>query len=209
MRHPTSFANDCPSHDHHEYGPSTSGWWLRTTSTRVRGDTIEIIPVYEETAIRIELFGDEIEALYSLHPLTGEVIEKLDLAPAVVIGHSLGGATALDLAFSRPKLVRGLVLIDSAGLGAEVSGDLLDRIEAEPSREEAQKLLDLFFADASVAARLVPGLSSCLMDRTSCSPWSKKFVFSMGAMPNVPTRTTTAMRTLVRRRRVAKRRTGT
>src|SRR3954465_6455798 len=45
---------------------------------RVRGDTIEIIPVYEENAIRIELFGDEIEALYSLHPLTGNVINKMD-----------------------------------------------------------------------------------------------------------------------------------
>ncbi|RZT64139.1 excinuclease ABC subunit B [Microcella alkaliphila] len=45
---------------------------------RVRGDTIEIIPVYEELAIRIEMFGDEIEALYALHPLTGTVIKTLD-----------------------------------------------------------------------------------------------------------------------------------
>ncbi|WP_378146454.1 excinuclease ABC subunit UvrB [Cnuibacter sp. UC19_7] len=45
---------------------------------RVRGDTIEIIPVYEELALRIEMFGDEIEALYSLHPLTGDVVQKLD-----------------------------------------------------------------------------------------------------------------------------------
>ena len=45
---------------------------------RVRGDTIEIIPVYEELAIRIEMFGDEIEALYQLHPLTGDVVRKLD-----------------------------------------------------------------------------------------------------------------------------------
>lgn len=45
---------------------------------RVRGDTIEIIPVYEELAIRIEMFGDEIEALYSLHPLTGDVVKKMD-----------------------------------------------------------------------------------------------------------------------------------
>ena len=45
---------------------------------RVRGDTIEIIPMYEEHAVRIELFGDEIEALYSLHPLTGEVLAKMD-----------------------------------------------------------------------------------------------------------------------------------
>src|SRR5205085_6854033 len=43
---------------------------------RVRGDTIEIIPVYEELAVRIEMFGDEIERLMTLHPLTGEVISE-------------------------------------------------------------------------------------------------------------------------------------
>jgi len=41
---------------------------------RVRGDTIEIFPVYEELAIRAEMFGDEVERLYYLHPLTGEVV---------------------------------------------------------------------------------------------------------------------------------------
>ena len=46
---------------------------------RVRGDTIEIIPIYEELAIRIEMFGDEIEALYSLHPLTGQVVAEARL----------------------------------------------------------------------------------------------------------------------------------
>jgi excinuclease ABC subunit B len=45
---------------------------------RVRGDTIEIIPVYEELAIRIELFGDEIERITHLHPLTGEIIDEVD-----------------------------------------------------------------------------------------------------------------------------------
>ena len=41
---------------------------------RVRGDTIEIIPMYEELAIRIEMFGDEIEKIMTLHPMTGEII---------------------------------------------------------------------------------------------------------------------------------------
>jgi len=45
---------------------------------RVKGDTIEIIPVYDEFATRVEFFGDEIEAIYSLHLLTGDVIRKLD-----------------------------------------------------------------------------------------------------------------------------------
>src|SRR6187455_2138976 len=52
---------------------------------RVRGDTVEIIPVYEELAIRIEFFGDEIERIYSLHPLTGDIVsrrEQVHIFPA-------------------------------------------------------------------------------------------------------------------------------
>ena len=45
---------------------------------RVKGDTIEIIPVYDELAIRLELFGDEIENIYQLHPLTGEIVRAID-----------------------------------------------------------------------------------------------------------------------------------
>lgn len=54
---------------------------------RVRGDTIEIIPMYEELAVRIEMFGDEIEALYSLHPLTGDVVEKLTMVSIFPASH--------------------------------------------------------------------------------------------------------------------------
>jgi excinuclease ABC subunit B len=39
---------------------------------RARGDTVEVIPAYKELAVRIDFFGDEVEALYYLHPLTGE-----------------------------------------------------------------------------------------------------------------------------------------
>ncbi len=45
---------------------------------RVRGDTLEVFPAYEEHAVRIELFGDEVERIVSFDPLTGEVIETLD-----------------------------------------------------------------------------------------------------------------------------------
>ncbi|GIH05042.1 UvrABC system protein B [Rhizocola hellebori] len=45
---------------------------------RVRGDTLEIIPAYEELAIRIEFFGDEIDKLSYLHPLTGDVVREVD-----------------------------------------------------------------------------------------------------------------------------------
>src|SRR3546814_19313328 len=43
---------------------------------RVRGDTLEIFPVYEELAVRIEFFGDEIERLMTLHPVSGDVITE-------------------------------------------------------------------------------------------------------------------------------------
>jgi len=65
---------------------------------RVRGDTIEIIPVYEELAVRIELFGDEIERIYTLHPLTGEIVreeEEMYLFPA---SHYVAGPERLERA---------------------------------------------------------------------------------------------------------------
>ena len=62
---------------------------------RVRGDTIEIIPVYEEHAVRIEMFGDEIEALYSLHPLTGEVLQKMDAVSVFPATHYAASSEAM------------------------------------------------------------------------------------------------------------------
>lgn len=58
---------------------------------RVRGDTIEIIPVYEELAIRIELFGDEVDGLAVLHPLTGAVIENVDHVHIFPASHYVAG----------------------------------------------------------------------------------------------------------------------
>ena len=52
---------------------------------RVRGDTVEIIPMYEELAVRIEFFGDEIETIQTLHPLTGQIVreeEEMYIFPA-------------------------------------------------------------------------------------------------------------------------------
>jgi excinuclease ABC subunit B len=65
---------------------------------RVRGDTIEIIPQYEELAVRVEMFGDEIEKLATLHPLTGEVLsedEELYIFPA---SHYVAGPERMERA---------------------------------------------------------------------------------------------------------------
>ncbi len=68
---------------------------------RVRGDTIEIIPMYEEHAIRIELFGDEIEALSKLHPLTGEVLETLESVSIFPGSHYVAGNERMHKAMER------------------------------------------------------------------------------------------------------------
>ncbi|WP_309074422.1 excinuclease ABC subunit UvrB [Paenarthrobacter sp.] len=68
---------------------------------RVRGDTVEIIPMYEELAIRIEFFGDEIENIQTLHPLTGEVLrdeEEMYVFPA---SHYVAGPERMARAIKR------------------------------------------------------------------------------------------------------------
>ena len=88
---------------------------------RVKGDTIEIIPQYEELAVRIEMFGDDIEALYQLHPLTGEIIQKMD---------SIAIFPASHYAASRETMVRAI---------AAIKDELAARLE---ELEGANKLLE-------------------------------------------------------------------
>ena len=71
---------------------------------RVRGDTIEIIPMYEELAIRIEMFGDEIEALYALHPLTGDVVRSLDAVSVFPATHYAASPATMERAVGTIRL---------------------------------------------------------------------------------------------------------
>ena len=65
---------------------------------RVRGDTIEVFPVYEELAVRIEMFGDEVERLYYLHPLTGEVVREVDELFVFPATHYVAGPERMERA---------------------------------------------------------------------------------------------------------------
>ncbi|HYO85435.1 MAG TPA: excinuclease ABC subunit UvrB [Dermatophilaceae bacterium] len=67
---------------------------------RVRGDTVEIIPVYEELAIRIEFFGDEVERLYTLHPLTGEVVREESEMYVFPATHYVAGPERMERAIA-------------------------------------------------------------------------------------------------------------
>ena len=67
---------------------------------RLRGDTVEIIPVYEELAIRIEMFGDEIDSLAVLHPVTGNVIKEVDHVYLFPASHYVAGEERMKRAIA-------------------------------------------------------------------------------------------------------------
>ncbi|MDQ2880593.1 MAG: excinuclease ABC subunit UvrB [Actinomycetota bacterium] len=67
---------------------------------RVRGDTVEIIPAYEELAVRIEFFGDEVESLYYLHPLTGEVVQEVTEVRIFPATHYVASAERMERAIT-------------------------------------------------------------------------------------------------------------
>ena len=92
---------------------------------RVRGDTVEIIPVYEELAVRVEFFGDEIERIHTLHPLTGEVVreeQEIYIFPAT---HYVAGPERMERAIG--------------GIERELETQLAD-MERQGKMLEAQRL---------------------------------------------------------------------
>src|ERR1700712_1172422 len=92
---------------------------------RARGDTIEIFPAYEELAIRAEMFGDEIERLYYLHPLTGEVVREVDEVFIFPATHYAAGPERMERAIR--------------GIEAELE-ERLAELEGQNKLLEAQRL---------------------------------------------------------------------
>ncbi|MBB2935346.1 excinuclease ABC subunit B [Amycolatopsis bartoniae] len=92
---------------------------------RVRGDTVEIIPAYEELAIRVEFFGDEIDKLYYLHPLTGEIVREVDEVRIFPATHYVAGPERME------KAIRGIE--------AELE-EQLAKLEKQGKLLEAQRL---------------------------------------------------------------------
>ena len=92
---------------------------------RVRGDTVEIFPMYEENAVRVEFFGDEIEALSTLHPLTGTVISVDQEVAVFPASHYVAGPERMERAIT--------------GIESELE-TRLGQLEGEHKLLEAQRL---------------------------------------------------------------------
>jgi excinuclease ABC subunit B len=84
---------------------------------RVRGDTLEIIPAYEELAVRVEMFGDEVEKLYYLHPLTGDVVREVDQLLIFPATHYAAGPERMERALRgiEKELEQRLAELEGAG----------------------------------------------------------------------------------------------
>src|SRR3954452_19749496 len=92
---------------------------------RVRGDTIEVFPVYQELAVRIEMFGDEIEKISTLHPLTGEVVSDDPTMFVFPATHYVAGPERMERAI--------------AGIESELE-ERLAELEKQGKLLEAQRL---------------------------------------------------------------------
>jgi len=92
---------------------------------RVRGDTIEVFPVYQELATRIEMFGDEVERISVLHPLTGEVIAEDTTALVFPATHYVAGPERMERAIT--------------GIEAELE-ERLEELKSQNKLLEAQRL---------------------------------------------------------------------
>ena len=92
---------------------------------RVRGDTLEIFPMYESNAVRVELFGDEIDALSTMHPTTGELLSTDDEMYVFPASHSVAGPERMERAI--------------AGIEAELEVRLKE-LESQNKLLEAQRL---------------------------------------------------------------------
>ena len=147
---------------------------------RVRGDTIEIFPVYEELAVRIEMFGDEIEALSTLHPLTGEVISEdasLHVFPA---SHYVAGPERMEKAVSRHRAGAGAAPRRAGEAGQDAGGPAAAHAHHVRHRDAAadrhllrrRELLHALRRPRRPAPPPTP--SSTTSPRTSSSSWTSR-----------------------------------
>jgi len=92
---------------------------------RVKGDTVDIIPAYEEVAVRVEFFGDEVDSLYYIHPLTGDVISQEDEVRIFPATHYVATDERMEKAIEAIK---------------EELADRLEELENKGKLLEAQRL---------------------------------------------------------------------
>ncbi|MFT3803863.1 MAG: acetoin dehydrogenase dihydrolipoyllysine-residue acetyltransferase subunit [Burkholderiaceae bacterium] len=133
----------------HGFGGDLNNWLFNLDAVADKHPVIALdLPAHGQSTI--ELAGTTLGAQAAF---VGKFMETIGVASAHLVGHSMGGGVAAQIAVDMPSKVASLALIDSAGFGDEVNADYTDGFVRADSRRELKPVAELLFADTSLVSR--------------------------------------------------------
>lgn len=134
----------------HGFGGDLDNWLFNLDAVAAAAPVIALdLPAHGQSAVRLPGGG-------TLADLAGFVLKFLDtigVERVHAVGHSMGGAIAAQMALAAPQRVASLVLIASAGLGAEINSGYIEGFVAAATRRELKPVIEQLFADPSLVSR--------------------------------------------------------
>lgn len=133
----------------HGFGGDLGNWLFNLDAIAEHAPVIALdLPGHGQSDPRLPGAG-----LADLAGFVGDFLQALDVPRAHLVGHSMGGAIAAQLALDRPPQVASLTLVNSAGLGAEINAGYIDGFVAAASRRDMKPVVEQLFADPSLVTR--------------------------------------------------------
>lgn len=136
----------------HGFGGDLGNWQFNVDAAAEHSPVVVLdLPGHGQSQIALPAGG-----LPQLAGLVGDFLQAIGVARAHLVGHSMGGAIAAQLALDRRQVVQSLVLVNSAGLGEDINTDYTRGFAQAQSRRELKGVLEMLFADPGlVSGRLV------------------------------------------------------
>ena len=133
----------------HGFGGDLNNWLFNLDAVAETHPVIALdLPAHGQTTVK--LAGTTLE---SQAAFVGQFMDRIGVAAAHLVGHSMGGGIAAQMALDAPQKVASLALIDSAGFGDEVNADYTDGFVRAESRRELKPVAELLFADTGLVSR--------------------------------------------------------
>ena len=133
----------------HGFGGDLNSWLFNLDAVAETHPVIALdLPAHGQTTV--QLAGTTLE---SQAAFVGQFMDRIGVATAHLIGHSMGGGIAAQIAVDAPQRAASLVLIDSAGFGDEINADYTDGFVRAESRRELKPVAELLFADTGLVSR--------------------------------------------------------
>lgn len=134
----------------HGFGGDLDNWLFNLDSIAAVAPVIALdLPAHGQSGVQLPGSG-------TLPELAGFVLhflEQIDVGRVHLVGHSMGGAIAAQMALDAPQRVASLVLLASAGLGPEINGGYIEGFVAAPTRRELKPVVEQLFADPGLVSR--------------------------------------------------------